>query len=233
MQHNSLVDIILHGGVSDIRPIHREPRSAGFPSVYHLAGAYSTTWLAIQLDTFWKPCIVGKNILMAGSSAIQKHDVSPMLLSVAFRPVILLTDSSTLDSCQIMFTPSVTAHGPRITASPYAPLSLPPVSQTTLVQQLRRDPPALLTNDQTCGYTSGVWSSAVTCGPSHSCTYYTTPYSAPNFGCCINGEECGYVSTCVDYKASGNPNTIGGYLFKDKGMYWYDFVSDLGRRMFH
>ncbi|THV82254.1 hypothetical protein D6D27_08424 [Aureobasidium pullulans] len=117
-----------------------------------------------------------------------------------------------------MFTPSVTAHGPRITASPYAPLSLPPVSQTTLVQQLRRDPPALLTNDQTCGYTSGVWSSAVTCGPSHSCTYYTTPYSAPNFGCCINGEECGYVSTCVDYKASGNPNTIGGYLFMDKGI---------------
>lgn len=129
-----------------------------------------------------------------------------------------------------MFTPAVTAHEPQTTASPYALPLVSSVARTTLIQELRRDPPALLTNDRTCGYTSGAWSSAVTCGPGHSCTYYTTPYSAPNFGCCTNGAECGYVSTCVDYKAEGNPNTIGGYLFMDKGMYWYGFSPALQGR---
>ncbi|KAI5269847.1 hypothetical protein E4T47_06689 [Aureobasidium subglaciale] len=110
---------------------------------------------------------------------------------------------STIYSLQVQTTPS-----------PSPSLSLPAVVQTTLIPVIRRDnPPDILTNAHTCGYTSGAWSSAVTCGPSHSCTYYTTPYSAPNFGCCSEGLDCGYVSTCLDYGAKGNPNTGSGIIF--------------------
>lgn len=88
----------------------------------------------------------------------------------------------------------------------------------------RGDPPELLTNSLTCGYTSGLWYSPVTCGAGSSCTYYTTPYSAPNFGCCITSltgsAGCGYVSTCVDYGASNNPNTYGEVLLDGGDFYW-------------
>ncbi|THX06198.1 hypothetical protein D6D13_06667 [Aureobasidium pullulans] len=116
-----------------------------------------------------------------------------------------------------MFTPAITGYGPQMTVSPYTLPSLSTVAQTTLIQELRRgNPPAILTNAQTCGYTSGAWSSAVTCGPQQSCTYYTTPYSAPNFGCCSEGVGCGYVSTCLDYKAMGNSNRGAGVLISDQ-----------------
>jgi hypothetical protein len=121
-----------------------------------------------------------------------------------------------------MFTPAITGYGPQMTASPYTLPSLSTVAQTTLIQELRRgNPPAILTNAQTCGYTSGAWSSAVTCGPQQSCTYYTTPYSAPNFGCCSEGVGCGYVSTCLDYKAMGNSNRGAGVLISDQQFLWY------------
>jgi hypothetical protein len=96
-----------------------------------------------------------------------------------------------------------------------------PVPDTTAIALLPRSDPALpLTNSVTCGYTSGLWSSAVTCGEEYSCTYYTEPYSAPNFGCCSSGLGCGYVSTCVDYSANNNPNTGAGVLLMDEGFYW-------------
>ncbi|KAG9592652.1 hypothetical protein KCU77_g6885, partial [Aureobasidium melanogenum] len=110
-----------------------------------------------------------------------------------------------------MFTPALTAFGTQFTSSPSPSLSLPATAPTTLVQAVRRDDSSeVLTNAQTCGYTSGAWSSAVTCGSQQSCTYYSSPYSAPNFGCCSNGSGCGYVSTCLDYRAQGNFNTGAG-----------------------
>lgn len=93
---------------------------------------------------------------------------------------------------------------------------------TTAIALLpRQDPAPPLTNSATCGYTSGLWFSAVTCGEQSSCIYYTEPYSAPNFGCCSSGTGCGYVSTCVDYNASNNPHTGAGVYLQDAGFFWY------------
>ena len=85
----------------------------------------------------------------------------------------------------------------------------------------RAEPPPLLTNSVTCGYTSGLWYSAVTCSPDQTCTYYTTPYSAPNFGCCDSvGQSCGYVSTCIDYNTRNS--FVGAYLYlQGDDFYWY------------
>jgi hypothetical protein len=94
---------------------------------------------------------------------------------------------------------------------------------TTPLALLPRDePPPLLTNSVTCGYTSGLWYSAVTCSPDQTCTYYTEKsYSAPNFGCCDSvGQSCGYVSTCIDYNTR---NTfVGAYNLYLTGndFYW-------------
>ncbi|KAI5194054.1 hypothetical protein E4T39_08811 [Aureobasidium subglaciale] len=113
-----------------------------------------------------------------------------------------------------MVTSTISALRVQTTPSPSPSLSPPAIVQTTLIPAVRRDdPPEILTNAHTCGYTSGAWSSAVTCGPQHSCTYYTTPYSAPNFGCCSEGLGCGYISTCLDYGAKGNPNTGKDIIF--------------------
>lgn len=100
-------------------------------------------------------------------------------------------------------------------------LQPPPKATTTPLALLpRAEPPPLLTNSLTCGYTDGLWYSAVTCRPDYSCTYYTTPYAYPNFGCCSAGKECGYVSTCIDYDPS---NTKVGALLYLEGdeFYWY------------
>jgi hypothetical protein len=91
---------------------------------------------------------------------------------------------------------------------------------TPLALLPRNEPPPLLTNSVTCGYTSGLWYSAVTCSPDQTCTYYTTPYSAPNFGCCDSvGQSCGYVSTCIDYNTR---NTFVGAVLYLQGddFYW-------------
>ncbi|KAH0334348.1 hypothetical protein KCU81_g9504, partial [Aureobasidium melanogenum] len=110
-----------------------------------------------------------------------------------------------------MFTPALTAFGTHLTGSPSPSLSSPATVPTTLIHAVRQDDsPEVLTNAETCGYTSGAWSSAVTCGSQQSCTYYSSPNSAPNFGCCSNGLGCGYVSTCLDYRAKGNFNTYAG-----------------------
>jgi hypothetical protein len=121
----------------------------------------------------------------------------------------------------VMFTPALTAFGAQVTHAPSPSLSMSAAAgQTTLIQAVRRDdPPNILTNDQTCGYTSGVWSSAVTCGPQASCTYYTGP-AAPNFGCCTDGQGCDYVSTCMDYGAKGNINTGGGVGLGNQEFMW-------------
>lgn len=109
-----------------------------------------------------------------------------------------------------MFTPALTALGVQVTLLPSPSLSLPAIAQTTLIHAVRRDGSSeVLTNDHTCGYTHGAWSSAVTCGPQASCTYYMVP-NAPNFGCCTAGQGCYYVSTCLDYGAKGNINTYAG-----------------------
>lgn len=109
---------------------------------------------------------------------------------------------------------------------------------TTAIALLPRDDLARpLTNSLTCGYTSGLWSSAVTCAPEYSCNYYTEPYSAPNFGCCSSGSGCGYVSTCIDYGASNNPNTGGGVMVGDEEFLWWVATSvpdhSNGRRVAH
>jgi hypothetical protein len=94
-------------------------------------------------------------------------------------------------------------------------------THTALALLPREDSAPPLTNSATCGYTSGSWFSAVTCGEQSSCNYYTEPYSAPNFGCCLSGNGCGYVSTCVNYNASNNPHTGDGVYLADEGFYWY------------
>jgi hypothetical protein len=125
-----------------------------------------------------------------------------------------------LSDCGVMFAPALTAFGARVTHAPSPSLSLSTIKQTTLVQAVRRDnPPNILTNDQTCGYTSGVSSSAVTCGPQASCTYYTGP-NAPNFGCCTDGQGCDYVATCMDYGAKGNINSGGGVGLGNQKFMW-------------
>jgi hypothetical protein len=97
-----------------------------------------------------------------------------------------------------------------------------PAATTTPRALLPRDePPPLLTNSVTCGYTSGLWYSPVTCGQDHTCNYYTTPYAAPNFGCCSAGAGCGYVSTCIDYSAKNNPHTGAGVLIQGEDFLWY------------
>jgi hypothetical protein len=93
---------------------------------------------------------------------------------------------------------------------------------TPLALLPREEPPPLLTNSVTCGYTSGLWYSAVTCSPDQTCTYYTEKSSsAPNFGCCDSvGQSCGYVSTCIDYNTR---NTfVGAYNLYLTGndFYW-------------
>jgi hypothetical protein len=119
-----------------------------------------------------------------------------------------------------MFTPALTVFGAQVTPFPYPSLSLPPIAQTTLIPAVRRDnSPNILTNDQTCGYTSGAWSSAMTCGPQASCTYYTGP-AAPNFGCCTDGVGCDYIATCMDYGAKGNINTGGGVGLGNQKFMW-------------
>lgn len=93
-------------------------------------------------------------------------------------------------------------------------------SPATLLR--RDDPPPLLTNSLTCGYLNGSWQSAVTCPKDFACIYYTTPISAPNFGCCSSGVGCDYVSNCLDYGARGNPQTGGGVLLDmNGGFFWY------------
>jgi hypothetical protein len=98
---------------------------------------------------------------------------------------------------------------------------LPKPTTTPLARLPRAEPPPLLTNSVTCGYTSGLWYSAVTCSPDQTCTYYTTPYSAPNFGCCDSvGQSCGYVSTCIDYNT--RDSFVGAYLYlQGDDLYWY------------
>ena len=119
-----------------------------------------------------------------------------------------------------MFTPTLTSLGAQVTLSSTPSLSLPAIAQTTLTHAIRRDNSAeILTNDQTCGYTSGAWSSAVTCGPQASCKYYAVP-NAPNFGCCTNGKGCDYVSTCLDYGTKGNINTYGGVGLGNQKFMW-------------
>lgn len=87
----------------------------------------------------------------------------------------------------------------------------------------RDDPPLPLTNSRTCGYTRGLWSSAVTCPEQFTCNYYTEPYSAPNFGCCSSEVGCEYISACYDYGHVNNPNTAGQVLINggDSEFYWY------------
>lgn len=109
---------------------------------------------------------------------------------------------------------TVPGHQSRSTAPPAA----------TSVALLRRDdPPLPLTNSKTCGYTKGLWSSAVTCADQYTCNYFTEPYSAPNFGCCSSDVGCEYMSTCYDYGHRNNPNTAGGVLVNggDEEFYWY------------
>ena len=112
-------------------------------------------------------------------------------------------------------TPTMRLHQGRFEPSPKA-------TTTPLALLPRDEPPPLLTNSVTCGYTSGLWYSAVTCAPDYSCSYYTTPYAAPNFGCCSAGRECGYVSSCIDYDPSNTQ--VGAGLFLDgDDFYWYVF----------
>lgn len=133
---------------------------------------------------------------------------------------IVFPRSSTIPSLSTMFTPALTAFGAQFTLLPSPSLSLPAIAQTTLVHAVRRDSSSeVLTNDQTCGYTSGAWSSAVTCGPQASCTYYAVP-NAPNFGCCTEGQGCDYVSTCLDYGAKGNINTYAGVGLGGQKFMW-------------
>jgi hypothetical protein len=103
----------------------------------------------------------------------------------------------------------------------YPSNSAPNPATTAIVLLPRNDPVRPLTNSATCGYTSGLWYSAVTYGEEHSCTYYTEPYSAPNFGCCSSGQECEYVSTCVDYSAGNSMGVGRGVLLSNEGFYWY------------
>jgi hypothetical protein len=84
-----------------------------------------------------------------------------------------------------------------------------------------------LTNAETCGYLSGLGADPVTCASGRSCTYYTTPQSAPNFGCCVentasSANGCGYVSTCVDYSIGKSSSLgIGAEVFLyNSGFYW-------------
>lgn len=100
---------------------------------------------------------------------------------------------------------------------------LPRPTTTPLALLPREEPPPLLTNSVTCGYTSGLWYSAVTCSADQTCTYYTTPYAAPNFGCCDSvGQSCGYVSTCIDYNTRNA--FVGAYLhLQGDDFYWYVF----------
>lgn len=70
----------------------------------------------------------------------------------------------------------------------------------------------LQTNPLTCGYISALSQSPVTCNTGFTCNYFTTPLTAPNFGCCTTGTGslgCAYASTCLDYNAFGNVNTLG------------------------
>jgi hypothetical protein len=128
--------------------------------------------------------------------------------------------TSTTQTIQPMFTPTLTVFGAQVTPPPYPSLSSPAIAQTTLIHAVRRDnSPNILTDDQTCGYTSGAWSSAVTCGPQASCTYYTGP-AAPNFGCCTNGAGCDYIATCLDYGAKGNINTGGEVGLGNQKFMW-------------
>lgn len=128
--------------------------------------------------------------------------------------------NSTFSSLSVMFTPAVTAFEAQFTLLPSPSLSVPALAQTTLIHAVRRDASSdVLTNDHTCGYTSGAWSSAVTCGPQASCTYYAIP-NAPNFGCCTQGQGCDYVSTCLDYGAKGNINTYAGVGLGGQKFMW-------------
>lgn len=79
---------------------------------------------------------------------------------------------------------------------------------------------ASLTNGNTCGYTSGLASYPVTCSWPLTCTYYSDAfsYTNPNFGCCTSA--C-YVSTCLDYGASGNPWQGGNPAIESNQFYWY------------
>jgi len=133
--------------------------------------------------------------------------------------IVFLRDSPSA-SRSAMFAPVLTASEAQFTLLPSPSLSLPAISQTTLIHAVRRDGSSeVLTNDQTCGYTSGAWSSAVTCGPQASCTYYAVP-NAPNFGCCTDGQGCDYVSTCLDYGAKGNINTYAGVGLGNQKFMW-------------
>jgi len=100
-------------------------------------------------------------------------------------------------------------------------VSFPTATTTPLALLPRDEPPPLLTNSVTCGYTSGLWYSAVTCAPDYTCNYYTTPYAAPNFGCCSAGNGCAYVSTCIDYNRRNNPHTGAGVLVQGDAFLWY------------
>lgn len=133
---------------------------------------------------------------------------------------IVFLQSSTFSRLLAMFTPTLTVFEAQFTLLPSPSLSLPAIAQTTLIQAVRRDDSSeVLTNDRTCGYTSGAWSSAVTCGPQASCTYYAVP-NAPNFGCCTQGQGCDYVSTCLDYGAKGNINTYAGVGLGNQKFMW-------------
>lgn len=99
---------------------------------------------------------------------------------------------------------------------------LPNATTTPLALLPLDEPPPLLTNSVTCGYTSGLWYSAVTCSPDQTCNYYTTPYSAPNFGCCDSvGSSCGYVSTCIDYNTRNSLQVGAGLFLQGDDFYWY------------
>lgn len=121
-----------------------------------------------------------------------------------------------------MPTPALTTSVLQTASQPYAPHSLQTVAQTTPPQALRSaDPPLVLTNSLTCGYMNGIWNSPVTCTSEYSCSYYTTPTSAPNFGCCSGASGCGYVSTCLDYNADNNTNTGGDVAIGPYQFLWY------------
>lgn len=127
---------------------------------------------------------------------------------------LLLLKFAALALCRHVFSPAPTTLFQQGSISPLA-------TTTPLAVLPRENPPPLLTNSATCGYTSGLWFSAFACPSEFTCNYYTTPYSAPNFGCCSSGDGCGYVSTCLNYNTSGNLNTGAGVLVDGENFFWY------------
>ena len=144
------------------------------------------------------------------------HGIAPMIV-LAFILMGLAEIARGQDQPQTTLTRSGTKTDLLMTTTPLARLPRP---------ETESDRPAPLVNQNTCGYTSGNWQSGITCAGTDSCTYQTTPYSAPFFGCCSQGVSgtnpgCTYLSTCLDYGASSNTNTGNRVLIDESvGYLW-------------